>query len=126
MLVGMGTDIIAVARVERALGRWGDRFLKRIFTPRERAMGLGRKDALYFWAGRFAAKEAVLKALGTGRQGISFREIEVVADDKGRPVVKLFGRARLRAEELGIKEIWLSIAHEKEYAVAVACAERRE
>nr|WP_205664650.1 holo-ACP synthase [Ammonifex thiophilus] len=124
--MGIGTDIVAVARVKRALGRWGDRFLNRVFTPGERAMGLGRRDALCFWAGRFAAKEAVLKALGTGRQGISFREIEIVADGKGRPVVRLLGRAQLRAEELGVKEIWLSIAHEKGYAVAVAYVEGRE
>ncbi|MGO0123071.1 holo-ACP synthase [Desulfothermobacter acidiphilus] len=123
MILGVGTDIVAVARVEEALGRWGERFLQRVFTPAELALGKKRGEALLFWCGRFAAKEAVLKALGTGRQGVSWREVEILADAQGRPVVEVHGRARLRAEELGVDRFWLSIAHEREYAVALACVE---
>ena len=90
----VGVDIIEIPRVAEALARWGDRFLRRVYTSREVAFCRGRVPEL---AARFAAKEAVSKALGTGMRGVAWREIEVCPDRRGKPHVYLHGRARERA-----------------------------
>ena len=113
----MGVDIISVKRIEQVLEGQGDRFLDRIFTREEQAICGSDVRRL---AGRFAAKEAVAKALGTGigRQGIAFSEIEVCRDDWGAPQVILRGAARKRFEALGGRLITLSLSHENDYALA--------
>ncbi|MFH1651911.1 MAG: holo-ACP synthase [Chloroflexota bacterium] len=112
-----GIDIIEIGRIRRALDRFGERFLNRIYTAEERKLCGGRVDTL---AARFASKEAVMKLLGTGRRGVSWRDIETLAHPSGKPRVNLYGGARREAEKLGIREIAVSLAHSREYAIASA------
>ncbi len=113
----VGIDIIEIERVQAALARFGDRFLRRVFTPMEVALFRNRPQEL---AARFAAKEAVMKALGTGARGVAWREIEVLPNRRGKPLVFLHGRARQRAQALGISGLDVSMAHSRHYAVALA------
>ncbi len=114
MLVA-GVDIIEIARVGRVFADYGERFLRRIYTEREIAYCRGRAPQL---ASRFAAKEATMKALGTGVRGIRWRDIEVVRGRGQAPRIELHGSAQARAELLGLSDIALSLSHSKEYAVA--------
>jgi holo-[acyl-carrier protein] synthase len=111
----VGVDIIEIERVERALTRFGKRFLGRVYTPLEAAFCRGRVSEL---AARFAAKEAVMKALGTGARGVAWREIEVLPNHRGKPLVYLHGRAQKRAERIGLEEIDISMSHSRDFAVA--------
>jgi len=116
-------DIIEVARIHRATARWGDGFLSRVFTPGERRhAGVSRISAERL-AGRFAAKEAVMKALGLGWNRMAWREIEIGGDAEGRPVVRLSGRAARVASKLGVRACLVSISHTRDLAVAHAVAE---
>jgi holo-[acyl-carrier protein] synthase len=120
----VGVDLIEIPRVERALARHGDHFLARVFTPAETLYCRGRAPEL---AARFAAKEAVSKALGVGmrmlaRDGISWREVEVVGDTRGKPCIRLSGRAAERAEDLGLTEWAISLSHTREHAIAFVVA----
>ena len=110
-----GIDIIEIARIKKAVDRWGERFLRRIYTEAELKLYCKKPQSL---AARFACKEAVMKLLGTGRKGTSWREIETLSHPSGKPLVKLYGRAQKQAEKLGIKEIAVSLSHSKEYAIA--------
>jgi holo-[acyl-carrier protein] synthase len=105
------------------LDRYGERFLKRVFTSDEISYCRGRAPNL---AGRFAAKEATMKALGTGVRGVSWKDIEVIRAESGAPSVKLHGRAKARAERLQVGEISLSISHSREFAVAFVVAQRED
>ncbi len=118
-----GVDIIEIPRIKQVLDRYGQRFLKRVFTPDEIAYCRGRAPNL---AGRFAAKEATMKALGTGVRGVSWKDIEVVRAESGAPSVKLHGRAAKRAERLAVGEISLSISHSREYAVAFVVTQQKD
>jgi holo-[acyl-carrier protein] synthase len=115
----VGVDIIEIERVAQALARFGDRFLRRVYTPMEAALYGRRPQEL---AARFAAKEAVMKALGTGNRGVAWREIEVLPDRRGKPLVFLHGRARQRALALGLAGLDVSMSHSRHYAVALAVA----
>jgi len=120
----VGVDLIEVPRVEQAIARYGDRFLERVFTSTELFYTRGRVPEL---AVRFAAKEAVSKALGVGMRmlspyGIGWREVEVLGDLRGRPAVILRGRAAEIAAGLGVREWAVSLSHTKEYAVAFVVA----
>ena len=123
MPYAVGIDTIEIPRVRRVLERHGERFLKRVYTPEEVAFCRGRVPEL---AARFAAKEAVMKALGTGVRGIGWREIEVLPDGRGKPLVYLYGNARERAKEMGLEGIDISMSHERQYAVATVVAFRDE
>jgi holo-[acyl-carrier protein] synthase len=119
-----GVDIIYVPRVERAIHEFGDHFLERVYTPMERLYCRERIPEL---AVRFAAKEAVAKALGVGmrilaRDGIRWHDAEIIGDMRGKPLVRLYGVAALRATELGLQEWSVSLTHEREYAVAFVVA----
>lgn len=116
-MASIGVDIVETERVESAIKRWGERFLNRIYTEAELKIYRGRFLSL---AARFAAKEAVMKTLGTGARGVSWREIEILADAHGKPLVKLYGRAKNKAEELNLSEFSISLSHTKQYAVAAA------
>ncbi|MDE0718993.1 MAG: holo-ACP synthase [Dehalococcoidia bacterium] len=118
-----GVDIIEIPRIKQTFDRYGERFLKRVFTPDEIAYCRGRAPNL---AGRFAAKEATMKALGTGVRGVSWKDIEVIRAESGAPSVKLHGRAKARAERLQVVEISLSISHSREFAVAFVVAQRKD
>lgn len=123
-IVGTGIDIVDVARIQRAAERHGDRFLKRVFTPLEAEYCRSRGAPAQHWAGRFAVKEAVLKALKTGwSEGILWREVEVERSPSGEPSVQLSGAAARRAEEMGIARIHISLSHTGDHAIAHAIAE---
>src|SRR5699024_7738773 len=109
------TDIIAIARIKRTLNEFGDRFLKRCYTAREREWYGSRVDEL---AARFAAKEATSKALGTGIVGIRWREMEVLPNRRGKPVLILHGQAAARARQLGLTEFSVSLTHSRTDAMA--------
>jgi holo-[acyl-carrier protein] synthase len=120
-----GVDLVEIARVERALERHGDRFLERVFTQAEVLYCRGRPPEL---AARFAAKEAVSKALGVGvrmmsRDGIGWLDAEIVGDVRGKPLIRLHGRATERAEELGLSEWAVSLSHTREHAIAFVVAQ---
>jgi holo-[acyl-carrier protein] synthase len=117
--VAVGVDIIEVGRVRKVFEKHGERFLTRVYTPNEVQQCRGKVTRL---AGRFAAKEAISKALGTGLHGVAWREMEVVQLRSGRPTVTLHGNARRRAELLGLSAFDVSIADLAECSIAIAVA----
>ncbi len=121
-MLHVGVDIIEIARIQRALDRWGERFLRRVYTEPE--LRLCRKKP-WRLAARFAGKEAVMKALGTGTKGISWREIEILAEPSGKPLVQLYGKAQKHADSLGLDKLAISLSHSKEYAIAFVTGETR-
>jgi len=119
MIVGLGVDIAEVRRLEAAFRRHGEAFGKRIFTPEEIAYCERHRNKFERYAGRFAAKEAAMKALGTGwRKGVRWVDVEVTRNGAGKPSIELHGRAQKVAEKLGVKHISLSITHTGETALA--------
>jgi holo-[acyl-carrier protein] synthase len=118
-----GVDIIEIDRIARVLERYGDRFLRRIYTPDELEYCRGRPSKL---ASRFAAKEATMKALGTGVRGVGWKDIEVVRASSGAPSILLHGRAKSRAERLGVLEISVSMSDSRDNAVAFVVTQREE
>jgi holo-[acyl-carrier protein] synthase len=124
MVLGVGTDLIEIARIQQSVARFGDRFLRRVFTPSEIDYCRRKKNAAESFAARFAAKEAGAKALGTGiSQGISWLELEVVRQPSGKPTLQLTGRAAQRALQLGVATVSLSLTHSKDIALAVVVME---
>jgi len=122
-VLGVGTDIIECLRIAQMIERHGELFLTRVYTPLEIEYCSARKASTQHYAGRFAAKEAVLKALGTGwTRGLHWRDIEVQNELGGKPNVKLGGGARDLCEKLGISEILISISHCRTHATAYALA----
>ena len=113
----IGTDIIEIARIRQAIDRWGERFLHRVYTEPELNLYGQSPQSL---AARFACKEAVMKLLGADRKGISWQDIETLSYPGGKPLLNLYGRAQNEANKLGIKEIAVSLAHSREYAIATA------
>ena len=118
MIIGTGVDIVKNKRIERLINKYGEHFLKKVYTEIEIEYCQAKKNSSSSFAARFAAKEAVLKALGTGMRNNSWQEIEIVNNKLGKPEVKLTGNTALRAEKLNVESIFLSISHEKEYSVA--------
>ena len=113
--VTVGIDIIEIARIRRTLSDFGDRFLRRVYTERERERYGSRISEL---AARFAAKEAASKALGTGIRGIRWRELEVLSNRRGKPVLILHGSAAERAAQLGLTDFDVSLTHSRTDAMA--------
>lgn len=118
MIIGTGIDIVKNIRIEELIKKYGEHFLKKIYKENEIKYCQNKKNSEISFAARFAAKEAVLKALGTGLRNNSWQEIEIVNNKLGKPEVKLTGNTALRAEKLNVESIFLSITHEKEYSVA--------
>jgi len=126
-IIGIGTDITECLRIARMIERHGELFLDRVYTPEEIRYCQNRKQATQHFTGRWAAKEAVLKALGTGWvRGISWRDIETLSEVGGRPVVTLHGGVKDVARRLGGTEILISISHCRTHATAYALAVRKE
>ena len=124
MIAGIGTDIVKVQRMRGAVARHGDRFLAKVFTPAEIAYCRERVRESEHLAARFAAKEAVAKALGTGvSDGVTLREIEVVNDAYGKPQIALHAGAQRLAAKRNIARLHLSISHTGELAMAQVVAE---
>ncbi len=124
MISGIGIDVVEKARFESALSRYGARFLRRVFTAEEISYCEGKPKPLQHFAGRFAAKEAVAKALERRGEGVfRFCDIEVRATSDGRPTIRLWGLPAVWAEHAGVAKVHVSISHHEAYAVAVAVAE---
>jgi holo-[acyl-carrier protein] synthase len=120
-VLGIGIDLVQIPRMRRVVERWQDRFLSRVFTDREIAYCQARRDPIPHLAARFAAKEAGLKALGTGlSMGVHWRELEVCRERGQAPTLVLSGRSRAIGESRGGRRILLSLTHEGEYACAQA------
>ena len=127
MIVGLGVDIEEVSRIEQAVQRHGERFLRRVFTEAEIAYCRRRKNPYERFAARFAAKEAGMKALGTGwRGGVTWRDLEVVNLPGGKPTLKLSGRAQEICRNLGGERIALSLTHTAAYALAEVVVEGKD
>ena len=119
MIIAIGIDIIEIARVEEVFYRQGERFRKRVFTEAEAAYCESRASRLSSYAARFAAKEAVMKALGTGwSDGVRWRDIEIVRGERGAPSLRLHGRALERLREIGARRAHVSLTHSREIAMA--------
>ena len=128
-ILGVGTDIVECLRIAQMIERHGELFIGRVYTDLEIEYCRARKAATQHYAGRWAAKEAVMKALGTGwRRGLGWRDIEVRNTTGGKPTIALRGGARDLVESLGIRELLISISHCRSHATAYAIAlgERRE
>jgi holo-[acyl-carrier protein] synthase len=125
MILGLGTDMIEIARIEHSLSRFGESFLRRIYTPAEIAYCTQkRKTSAESFAARFAAKEAAAKALGTGiSRGVTWCELEVLRSPGQRPTLHLSGRAAAIAARLGVRRLSLSLSHTRELAIAIVIAE---
>jgi holo-[acyl-carrier protein] synthase len=119
LIVGIGIDLVETQRLRQLLARHGERARRRLFSPRELADCDGRADPDECLAARFAAKEAALKALGTGKlPTVRWTDLEVTSDGLGRPQLELAGEARVQAERLGVTTVWVSMSHE----AGLACA----
>jgi holo-[acyl-carrier protein] synthase len=119
MIIGTGIDVVEVERIAAALERFGQRFQRRIFTPAEMRYCDSKRNRAERYAARFAAKEAAVKALGTGwSQGVAWREVEVRREPGGRPTLHFTGVAAQHAQRLGMKRAALSLTHTKEQAMA--------
>ena len=117
MIVGIGLDIIEIERIAKAIGR--PRFCDRVFTAAEQSYCNSRKAGrAASYAARFAGKEAVLKALGTGLRGGRWQDIEILTDEQGKPIVKLTGYVGQVAQQLGVDNIHISLTHARQYAAA--------
>ena len=123
MIIGLGTDIIEVARIGSMIERHGELFLQRVYTEQEISYCQRRKEAIQHYAGRWAAKESVMKTLGTGfAKGVGWQDIEVVSQKSGQPRITLKGQALEVARNLGIDEVLITISHCRTYATATAVA----
>jgi holo-[acyl-carrier protein] synthase len=127
MIMGMGVDIAEVGRIQTAIERHGETFLRRVYTAAEREYCEGFRNKYERYAGRFAAKEAAMKALGTGwRRGVRWVDFEVVRELGGRPTIRLDGEAKKIAGQLGVTRIALSITHTEALALAQVIFETEE
>ncbi len=130
MILGIGTDLCDIRRIERSIEKYGDRFLNRIFTAQEREYCDGKSGRGSYYAKRFAAKEAVAKALAGAETGaLSWHDVEVSNDPSGRPTIKLHGKAKKRLELHGQNEasvaVHISLSDDYPYALAYAIVEAR-
>src|SRR6187455_3426088 len=126
-IIGTGIDIVECLRIAQMIEKHGELFITRVYTDAEIEYCTARKAATQHYAGRWAAKEAILKALGTGwRRGISWRDIEVRNEPGGRPTVAMRGGARDVVERLGITEMLISISHCRSHATAYALAQGKD
>jgi holo-[acyl-carrier protein] synthase len=124
MIVGVGTDFAEVERIGKSVERFGDRFLARVFTAHERAYAMTKANWAERLAARFAAKEAGMKAIGTGlSRGVSWQHLEVVNQPTGRPMLRLSGAALQAANTIGVRRISISLTHTREIAFAVVILE---
>lgn len=124
MIVGTGIDICEVPRIAQSIARFGERFLERVFTPEEIRYCLSKKNSTERFAARFAAKEAVMKALGTGqRRGVTWKNIEVAHAPGGKPVLRLSGMAAEIARRLGVNQTSVSLTHTESTAMSVVIFE---
>lgn len=119
MIIGCGIDLVKIERIEKIIKKWGDNFIFRIFTPIEREYCEKKKDNKYqSYAGRFAAKEALLKSLGLGLRGVNWKEIEIENNELGQPVIVTSGKLKNIASAKEVRKYFITISHTKDYAIA--------
>lgn len=124
MILGIGTDLTEVARIRQSIARYGDRFLNRLYTEGERAYSSSKANPAERYAARFAAKEAGMKAIGTGwRRGVTWQDFEVINERSGRPTLLVRGVAREIAADMGVERISISLTHTAELAFAIVVLE---
>ncbi len=122
-IVGLGTDIVEIQRIEQSLTR-SPRLVERVLTPAEQQIYAAHPQPARYFAKRFAAKEAAAKAFGTGiGRGISFQHFEISNNEQGKPAMHLSAGAQVLAEQLAVKNVWLSISDEQDYAMATVILE---
>ena len=125
MIVGIGVDVVDIARLRRAIDRQGERFIRRIYTAGEQEYCRAHRDPTPYFAARFAAKEALFKALGTGwAQGVTWLDAEIRRNDQGAPWLALSGKAEEVSRALGARTIHLSLSHSEETAIALVILEK--
>ncbi len=125
MIIGSGVDIVEVARIKKAVKKWGEGFIEKVFTKNELAYSHNKRYAYQHLAARFATKEAVLKAFGGGwLRTLPWKDVEVINDGSGKPNIKLHGEAKVLKKKKKISHIVISISHTKNYAVASAILEK--
>jgi len=119
LIIGCGIDLVKIERIEKIIKRWGDNLTSRMFTLLEREYCKKRKSNKYqSYAGKFAAKEALLKALGLGLGGVNWTEIEISNNELGQPIIKTSGKLNIIVSKKGVSKYFLTISHTKDYAVA--------
>lgn len=119
LIVGCGIDLVKIERIEKIIIKCGDNFTSRVFTLLEREYCEKKKGNKYqSYAGRFAAKEALLKSLGLGLRGANWKEIEIKNDEPGQPIINISGKLKNIASLKGVSKYFISISHTKEYALA--------
>jgi len=119
LIIGCGIDLVRIERIEKIIKRWGNNFSFRIFTPLERDYCEKKKDNKFqSYAGKFAAKEALLKALGLGLGGVNWREIEITNNELGQPIINISGKLKNIALAKGVSKYFISISHTQEHAIA--------
>jgi len=119
LIIGCGIDLVKIERIEKIIKRWGNNFNSRIFTPLERDYCEKKKDNKFqSYAGKFAAKEALLKALGLGLRGGNWKEIEIRNNELGQPIIDTSGKLKNIALAKGVKKYFITVSHTKEYAIA--------
>ena len=126
MIVGSGVDILEVERMRKAMGRWGDRLLKRVFTDKEIDYSKKRMDFAQHLAARFCAKEALIKATGGGwEKEMRWTDVEILNDRNGRPEVRTYGPVKRLLSKARVSKVMVSMSHTRDYAVASAILERK-
>ena len=119
MIIGCGIDLVKIERIEKIIKKWGDNFVLRIFTSLEKEYCEKKKTNKYqSYAGKFAAKEALLKALGLGLREANWKEVEIKNDELGQPIIDTSGKLKNIASTKGVSRYFISISHTKEYAIA--------
>jgi len=119
LIIGCGIDLVKIERIEKIIKKWGDNFTSRVFTLLEREYCEKKKGNKYqSYAGRFAAKEALLKSLGLGLSGVNWKEIEIENNELGQSIIETSGKLKKIASEKGVSKYFITISHTKDYAIA--------
>jgi len=119
LIIGCGIDLVKIERIEKIIKKWGDNFISRVFTLLEREYCEKKKGNKYqSYAGRFAAKEALLKSLGLGLGGVNWKEIEIENNELGQSIIETSGKLKKIASEKGVSKYFITISHTKDYAIA--------
>lgn len=123
MIYGIGIDLVKIERLKTAIEKWGDKFLKRVFTDEEISYCYKKNNPYFSFAVRFAAKEALIKAIGS-EVAVPLTDIEVSNSEKGKPVIKANGKLKIFLTQIEIRRILLSLSHEREYGIACVVLEK--
>jgi holo-[acyl-carrier protein] synthase len=124
MIIGTGVDVVEIARIRSVLERLKDRFISRVFTPAEQQFCSGHRDPTPHYAARFAAKEALFKAIGTGwAKGVTWLDVEVLRERQEAPILTLHGEAQRLSESMGVHKVHVSLSHSDQWAVAIVILE---